>query len=645
MKKPITLLSLLLCLQAATAQTTSHALLVAVGDYPAYTGWHKLQSVNDAWLIENSLISQGFQPANIHTLTDAQVTRENILQAIHTQLIQRVRPGDLAVFHFSGHGQQVQDDNGDEIDGLDEALVPYNSPKKFQPGINYGQHLLRDDELGEALLALRQRLGPQGHLLVLLDACHSGTATRGLSTVARGTDVVMADPDYLARLQDSPRSEAAVGDLSGLTAGLAPVVVLSGSSPNQSSYEQQNSQQNYGLFSYAFAKTLHRLPGDASYRSLLAAIKQEVGLRTSLQTPLGEGALDMIVFGSGVQPAATYFTVNKIISPYRIQVEAGELEGCTAGSIVALYPPNVTDTLGVPPLSTGYVQHSTSFASDISLDQPLTSEQLQIAKVFIRERNYEALRVTLHISLQDLSRQEQLQAALSAYPFIVLSHTRADLSLQESISPSGQSSMQLYQYDGRLLWQVPVDAYWNSSSKARQLAAVIADYARADFLRNLETDSPYLRAQLYVLVSDGQGGYTPLQNRPLRFGESIKLEVVNQGYDPFFFSILDIQPNHKINKIVPALRPAADFYLRPYTYWQSEVLTVGEPEGIEVLKVIATTQPVDFGFSRSSSQGPGKPLDILLSSLFEDASESRSAGQALPADSGHISSLMLQIVR
>jgi hypothetical protein len=353
----------------------------------------------------------------------------------------------------------------------------------------------------------------------------------------------------------------------------------------------------------------------------------------------------MIVFGSGVQPAATYFTVNKIISPYRIQVEAGELEGCTAGSIVALYPPNVTDTLGVPPLSTGYVQHSTSFASDISLDQPLTSEQLQIAKVFIRERNYEALRVTLHISLQDLSRQEQLQAALSAYPFIVLSHTRADLSLQESISPSGQSSMQLYQYDGRLLWQVPVDAYWNSSSKARQLAAVIADYARADFLRNLETDSPYLRAQLYVLVSDGQGGYTPLQNRPLRFGESIKLEVVNQGYDPFFFSILDIQPNHKINKIVPALRPAADFYLRPYTYWQSEVLTVGEPEGIEVLKVIATTQPVDFGFSRSSSQGPGKPLDILLSSLFEDASESRSAGQALPADSGHISSLMLQIVR
>ena len=36
-----------------------------------------------------------------------------------------------------------------------------------------------DDELNGALTDVRKKLGPNGHLIVLLDACHSGTGTRG----------------------------------------------------------------------------------------------------------------------------------------------------------------------------------------------------------------------------------------------------------------------------------------------------------------------------------------------------------------------------------------------------------------------------------------------------------------------------------
>ena len=32
--------------------------------------------------------------------------------------------GSVVFFHFSGHGQQVRDKNGDENDGLDESIVP-----------------------------------------------------------------------------------------------------------------------------------------------------------------------------------------------------------------------------------------------------------------------------------------------------------------------------------------------------------------------------------------------------------------------------------------------------------------------------------------------------------------------------------------
>lgn len=455
----------------------------------------------------------------------------------------------------------------------------------------------------------------------------------------------MAAPDYLNQVQDKPQDEAVAGDWSSPDAGLAPMVVLSGSSPHQSSYEYRTGQENYGLFSYAFAKMLNQLPADASYRSMLAAIRQELAVRTSIQTPLGEGAMDMIVLGSGVQPREHYFTVKKIIAPNVIQIEAGLLQGCTQGSTVALYPPNVRDTMGVRPLSLGIVQASSSLESEISLDYLLSSEQLQTAKVFIREQNYGPLRVTLNIRLQDRSRQDELERALSPYTFIVLTSTAADLSISEGIGQNGQRMLLLYKHDGTSLSQYPLDYYWDSRSKGRQLASTIADYARADFLRGLETSSPHLKAMMLLLVSDGQGGYSPLPDRPVRLGERLKLEVINRGDEPFYFSILDIQPNNKINNLVPGLRPAADFYLRPYAFWQSEPFTIGEPTGTEVLKIIASTQPLEFNLSRSSSTAPNSPLSTLFGSLLSEDSSSRSQSRSLPADSGQISTLLLHIQR
>jgi hypothetical protein len=41
----------------------------------------------------------------------------------------------LYIFNSSGHGQQIQDDNGDELDGYDEALIPYDAAAMLRSGI------------------------------------------------------------------------------------------------------------------------------------------------------------------------------------------------------------------------------------------------------------------------------------------------------------------------------------------------------------------------------------------------------------------------------------------------------------------------------------------------------------------------------
>ena len=82
------------------------------------------------------------------------------LEAFETDLIDRAGPGDVVVFHYSGHGHQVTDDEPDEeIDGYDEVLVPYGapdhsqSPEAVQVAYDGGLHI-RDDTLGVLLGAV-----------------------------------------------------------------------------------------------------------------------------------------------------------------------------------------------------------------------------------------------------------------------------------------------------------------------------------------------------------------------------------------------------------------------------------------------------------------------------------------------------------
>jgi metacaspase-1 len=53
----------------------------------------------------------------------SQPTKANILRAMHW-LVKDARPNDSLFFHYSGHGGQTPDLDGDEEDGYDEVIYP-----------------------------------------------------------------------------------------------------------------------------------------------------------------------------------------------------------------------------------------------------------------------------------------------------------------------------------------------------------------------------------------------------------------------------------------------------------------------------------------------------------------------------------------
>ncbi|RCJ15370.1 peptidase C14, caspase catalytic subunit p20 [Nostoc sp. ATCC 43529] len=161
------------------AQNTGRklALLVGINQYPQSSGLKPLSGcVTDVRLQQELLIHRfGFKAEDVITLTNQQATREGILTKFEQHLINQARPGDVVVFHFSGHGSRLYDRDGDAPDGLNSALVPVDGrlPEgyPFQGGIV--NHVM-----GHTLFLLMSALKAE-NVTVVLDCCHSGGGKRG----------------------------------------------------------------------------------------------------------------------------------------------------------------------------------------------------------------------------------------------------------------------------------------------------------------------------------------------------------------------------------------------------------------------------------------------------------------------------------
>lgn len=69
-------------------------------------------------------------------------TRANILGAMKW-LIQGAKAHDSLFFHYSGHGGQIQDLDGDETDGYDEVIFPLDYEKNG---------IISDDEMNTLIV-------------------------------------------------------------------------------------------------------------------------------------------------------------------------------------------------------------------------------------------------------------------------------------------------------------------------------------------------------------------------------------------------------------------------------------------------------------------------------------------------------------
>ena len=215
------------------------ALLIGIGEYPQDSGWPTIHGDNDVAIINDLLIGQDFKEHNICKLTNSAATKVGIMSALES-ILQKAKQGDVVYIHFSGHGQQVTDLDGDEDDHYDEAWIPYDARKKYEADVYEGENHIIDDELNSYLNRLRAKVGVQGKIIVVADACHSGSGSRGISdeeVFVRGTSEKFEIP---VKKLNIVRKEAPVHWL-----------YVGACKPYQTNYEfKSNNGTYYGSLSY-----------------------------------------------------------------------------------------------------------------------------------------------------------------------------------------------------------------------------------------------------------------------------------------------------------------------------------------------------------------------------------------------------------
>lgn len=187
MKRIITIMSALLVFSSVQLSAqTKRALVIGIGEQEDKS-WAKINGDKDVPLVQQMLQKVGY--TDIRTLANKQASKAGIVAAFK-KLTAQCAVGDIVYIHFSGHGQQVTDVNGDEgkEDGWDEAWIPYDAYLRYDEKRYKGEKHLIDDELNTLLTAICNKIGNSGKMLVVVDACHSGDSSRGddIEEIVRG---------------------------------------------------------------------------------------------------------------------------------------------------------------------------------------------------------------------------------------------------------------------------------------------------------------------------------------------------------------------------------------------------------------------------------------------------------------------------
>lgn len=242
-------------------------LLVGINAYPS----SPLNGcVNDIQDMAEFLVSQYSIPhESIKMLADERATKVNIIEGLKW-LCSGLQSGDRIIFHYSGHGTQVPDMTGTEVDGLSECICPVDFA--WDPN-----HYITDKEL----VAIFSTIPSGVKFNWLSDSCHSGDLTRD----EKKKKFILPPVDVAWNIKIANKKKL---KSKSITNGILDVGFLSGCQPAQTSADAFINGRYNGAFTYYFLQVMKTMK-DKPLTKVAEEMRDQLKKNRYDQQPQAEG--------------------------------------------------------------------------------------------------------------------------------------------------------------------------------------------------------------------------------------------------------------------------------------------------------------------------------------------------------------------
>ncbi len=605
-----------------------HALLVAIGQYPPESRIRPIAAITDLKYLRAALNKQGFTDKNIQTLINAKATRQGILSSLQAMAL-KVKKNDVVVISFGCHGQQIRDQRTvelgkDEDDGYDEALIPYDARGTYSPTGYRGEKHLRDDDLFPVLMAIRRKIGKEGSMLVLIDACHSGTGTRADDFPAsRGEPVPFPDPENPFDPTDIPDLDKKEAFLDIQPESLSNMVVISGSGPHQINKQVFMNNEEIGSLSYGFYKALNETGSGSDYAVLFEKIKSFIQAVIPDQLPMIEGNTHQEIFSGRYLPVQERMIIRvglksnpAAATDSLFTLNRGRMDQLTEGATGTIYLLG-TDTA----VATAMIQKSTHFNS-----VGVASAMLKKANAYelrLTEANHGILTALLQFDKQSKLPaivEKQIRNTLLPYRFVTLSEQPGDFQFRQSLN-YGAKQLELMDRNNQLVWTASLTAADTLAAPDQQrLIRGIRNALQVKYLRTMPDGGDLAQWVKAVIVP---GGDIP-GNNELVFaeGDRYALRLFNNSEYKLFYTVLDIYPDDKVEVLYPYKgKEPADYSIASKNFVERKLsVSKDSPIGIEFLKIIVSREPMDLRgvFEQKVQRDQMQSFQLMLDDLFSN---------------------------
>jgi len=578
------------------------ALLVGINDYKSKTISDLDGCVNDVESMKATLIGKfGFHEENILILKDSAATHAHIVEAIQNHLINRAQENDIVVFHYSGHGSQMQDaPGGDEIDGWDETIVPYDSR---QGGI----YDITDDEMNGLLSRLSRKTK---NITWILDSCHSGTAVKGLGAgkerrIPRDERTPPPSPEYA--LGERGTSQ----DLSDIRLDSIQYVLISGCLSKQSSFEHYAGGTEHGALTYFLTEELNKAKKAMTYRDIMDAVITNVQTTYPNQRPQLEGtSLDQYVFSDSTSIAQPYVIASPVGNK-SVKLLAGLVHGLTVGSVFYVYAPGAKefkDTMTA--IARIILSEVGSFESTGKIVKG--NVDAKNSRAIESQHSYPDLKVIVYYkNLAASNTLKSIKTALSSYQFISVAPEERNyqILLEErggKIVIEGAETNQLSQ-------PVPV----NQAHAADVMTNKVLQWVKWYNILAIANSNASQLVEMTLSKTNPSAHDLNTSSTSLRLksGDKYTCKAYNKSDKDVYLSILDISTDGSISVIYPAQEGASEL-LTSKREVKPEFETFvpdGRDSVTDIIKLFVTSAPIDF-HTLTQPMIKGEPPSGMISS-------------------------------